>query len=201
MSLFDEESFEDLLGETHNDEESADDLLASTDENAKTSDAEPVPEAEAAKDDQRIRDLEEQLRVLTEAQARSGIKTPEEKDKDHRVALRETAAVLSAKEQLEPVSEDDDVITIHVLDTGLTFADRVWSYGQTIQFKRGGLAYSDTVDRTGKSWLDDISPEAQLQRFHKIIVGSGPYTGPEFKDELTESDKQRGNAAPIITVH
>lgn len=149
----------------------------------------------------RIRELEAQLAEMAEAAAKVVEKTPEQKTAEHRAAVAATAAVFAAPEAFEQVADGDDVITLHILDSGFTFGDRVWNYGQTVQFKRDGRAYKDTIDRNGDTWLSDLSPQAQIKRFGKIKVGLGPWPGPEFTDELAKQDARRGTAAPIININ
>lgn len=149
----------------------------------------------------RIRELEETIARLSAAQAAAPAEPdPATKERQHREALAKTQTVLNSGESFETVSEDDDVITLHILDTGITFAGKVWNYGQNVQIKRGGEAYKGTVDRNGNSWLDDLSPEAQKARFKRIVVGEGLYSGPEFKDAIAAEDARRGTAAPVVRI-
>lgn len=152
----------------------------------------------------RIRELEAKIEALAAVAAAAPpaevVKTPEQKEAEHRQAVTANAAALSAREAFEDNIDDADTITIHILESGFTFADRVWNFGQNVQIKRGGKAYQDTVDRDGNSWLDDLSVAAQRRRFRKIVVGEGLYDGPEFNDAIAAADKGRGNKAPVITI-
>ena len=156
------------------------------------------PEGADTPEQIRIRELEAQIAAFAAVPVE---KSETVKNLEHTLALRANSAALSAHETLEEVIEDDpNVIMIHVLDTGISFADRVWNYGQSVGFKRGGKAYQDTVDRNGVSWLDDLSAKAQYARFGKIVIGVGPYYGPAFNDEIERLDEKRKLAAPVINI-
>jgi hypothetical protein len=128
-------------------------------------------------------------------------KTEAQKALEHNKAVAATHAVLNAPEAYEQADGDDeDFIVFHVLESGLTFLDKVWWIGQTIRVKRDGVAYKNTVDRAGESWLDDLSVGAQYRRFGKQVVALGPWTGPDFNDEVSKQDATRGTAAPLVTV-
>jgi hypothetical protein len=145
----------------------------------------------------RIRALEEQL-AAAEKKVSLAEKSAEEKAQEHRKAVAVTGSFNNAPDRYEAVNEDDDYIVFHILESGFTFADRVWWVGQTIKIKKDGKAYQETLDRNGDTWLADISPEAQMARWNKIVLGQGPWTGPEFNDEVSKQDAKRGDAAPLI---
>lgn len=190
MPKAEEGSFDDLL----------DDLPSEKEKSAVQSlkdEGEPTETPEQA----RIRELEARLAALSTPSVEPVEKTREQKEEEHRIAVRETAKFLNAEESLEEVTEDDDSITIHFVETGLTFAGNVWQIGQTVQVKRGGTAYELSKDRhTGVSWLEDLSPEAQRKRWGKVFVGAGLWTGPEFNDELAVADAKRGTAVPVVRI-
>lgn len=150
----------------------------------------------------RIRALEAQIAEFSsEVKAKSEVpeKTPAEKEREHRQALIATKSFNAATESYETISDDDsDLIVLHILDSGFTFASKVWWVGQTVKIKRGGKAYEATVDRDGDSWLDDLSPEAQYGRWGKQVVGIGPWIGKPFNDEVSKLDAFRQGAAPVV---
>lgn len=149
----------------------------------------------------RIRELEAKIAAL-EATPAPALKTEEEKNREHRAAIAANTAALSAPEAFEEAEmSDPSTISFHILDTGFTFADRVWNFGQNVSIKRGGRAYQDTIDRDGKSWLDDLSRSAQFARFRKIVIGEGFWDGPAFNDAVSKLDAKRGSAAPVVTIN
>lgn len=138
------------------------------------------------------------LKELSSTSATSE-KTDAQKSQEH-------AQARAANDQFEKAAptfeteESDDSIVVHLLEDGLTFADRVWYAGQTVRFNKQGRAYQDTLDRYGNSWLNDLSPSAQRKRFGKVFFGEGPYDGPAFDDEVSRMDANRGTAAPVVSV-
>lgn len=111
----------------------------------------PKPERELTPEQRRIRELEDLL-----ARER-GRKEPDE--------------------ELERPG-DGETIVIHFLEDGATAAGRVWVRGQELEFDPNGQAYADTVDRTGRSWLDLRFDEgAQMERWGKVMFRNGPWPG------------------------
>lgn len=178
------DTLDDLLGNPPTDEEKAAVALSKTG-------GEPTITPEQA----RIAELEAQIAAL-QAPAEGEEKSAEQKAKEHAAALAATKRFDSAQEVFDTTSGDDDIV-IHILRDGATFAGRVWYLGQTVRFPRGGSAYEETRDRNGVSWLDDLSDEAQIRRYGKLLFGVGPWTGPAFNDALAEEDRKRGDAVPV----
>lgn len=178
------DTLDDLLGTPPTDEEKAAVALSKTG-------GEPAITPEQA----RIAELEARIAELSAERE----KTPEDKAKEHAAALAANSRFDSAEERFDTASGDDDIV-IHILRDGVTFASRVWYLGQTIRFPRSGAAYQDTLDRNGKSWLDDLSEETQIRRYGKVLFGVGPWRGKAFNDALSAEDQKRGDAAPVINL-
>lgn len=122
--------------------------------------AEPVADTELSPEQRRIKDLEDQL------------------------------ALVSGKKDIEPVAEpisvpgDGKNIIIHFLEDGLTALGKVWYRGEELEFEVGSQAYKDTFNRRGQTWLDLRFDEfAQADRFDgKIMFRNGPWPGKTYLD-------------------
>lgn len=126
--------------------------------------ARPVPETELSPEQLRIRQLEDQL-----ARER-GAKDPEG--------------------ELVAADKDGENILIHFLEDGFTALGQVWLRGQELEFTVGSPAYKDTLDRTGRSWLDGRKNEFdQVDKFGKIMFRSGPWPGKSYRDATFEALK------------
>jgi hypothetical protein len=148
----------------------------------------------------RIRELEAKLNAFAEKE-KLAEKSADEKEKEHRAAVSATSSFNAAADSFEEVKEGDpDVITFHILESGLTFAGKVWWIGQTVNIKRGGKVWQESLDRNGNTWLADLSPAAQYKQFRKQVVGIGPWPGPAFDDAISKQDATRGNAAPVVNL-
>lgn len=195
MPSVEDGSFDDLLGDP-----------VSTKEKADLADLKDGGEPSETPEQLRIRELENQIAkfsALAEEKAAAEAKSPQEKEIEHRKAIQATARFNSSQESFEAVEDDDpDLIVFHVLQSGFTFAGKVWWVGQTVKVKRGGLAYEATVDRNGASFLDDLSPATQRARYNgKIVLGEGPWTGPSFNDGVSKLDAFRKDAAPVVIIN
>ncbi len=148
----------------------------------------------------RIRELEAKLAAAEAAAAApKEEKTREEKQLEHNQALALTRDVLSAEEKFEPV-DGENVIHLHVLETGITVFGRVWYSGQELTIPIDGEAYKSTFDRNGDSWLTDISPSAQIKRWGKQRFGVGPWPYAPHDDEIAAEDKRRGTRVPLTAL-
>ncbi len=120
--------------------------------------ARPVPESQLTPEQQRIRDLEDQL-------------AKERGRKDPDVEL----------ETVPPGA--GETILIHFLEDGFTALGQVWYRGQELEVAPDSGAYADTCDRHGRSWLDLRHDEfAQAERFGKVMFRVGPWPGKALAD-------------------
>lgn len=118
----------------------------------------PAPEAELTPEQKRIRDLED---LLAKERGR--------KDVDPEF-------------DTTSLGENGNVI-IHFLEDGLTALGQVWYRGQELEFAPDSRAYRDTLDRTGRSWLDLRHDEAaQSDRWGKVMFRPGPWPGKSLLD-------------------
>ncbi len=124
-----------------------------------TADTEDTPTLQDLTPDQvRIRELEDLL-----ARER-GRKDPERQVERPKVAGKGT-------------------ILIHVLHNGFTANGQVWYRGQELEFDRQSRSYTDTLDRTGASWLDLRGDDfAQVERYGEVMFRAGPWPGKAYVD-------------------
>lgn len=122
----------------------------------------PVPESELTPEQQRIRDLENQL-----AQER-GRKDPE----------------VEFDPPAKPGAADN--ILIHFLEDGITALGHIWRRGQELEFEPGSAAYRDTCDRFGRTWLELVDDEfGQVERWGKVMFRRGPWPGKDLRAAAT----------------
>ena len=76
----------------------------------------------------------------------------------------------------------------------------VWMRGQELEFKKDTPEYRDTLDRTGKSWLDLLGDDAaQMEMFGKVMFRPGPWPGAGFEvPEAQKAEEQRGRKPPRL---
>lgn len=119
----------------------------------------PVPESELTPEQQRIRDLENQL-----AQER-GRKDPE----------------VEFDPPAKPGAADN--ILIHFLEDGITALGHIWRRGQELEFEPGSAAYRDTCDRFGRTWLELVDDEfGQIDRWGRVMFRRGLWPGKSWVD-------------------
>jgi hypothetical protein len=189
--------FDDLLGDLPSAEEK-DALQNLKDEGSP--DAGTTDPAAAA----RIASLEERLEralALLEAKDEVPEKTAAEKDAEHRRAIEISRNLTSGADKYEDPSEyeEGEILEIHFLDDGITSNGRVWEKGQTVQYVIGGRAYNETKDRNGRTWLEHLSHNEQLQRWGRIRVGFGPYPLALPEDHVNPEEAKRGKRAPVLS--
>lgn len=157
----------------------------------------PIPESKLTAKQKKLRDLQDQL-------------------------ARKKAAELDADTEVEyEDAEGDDVVVLHFVADGFIAQGQMWYRGQTVAFDRNGIAYEQTKDRNGDSWVDLVDDvDAQYERYGREIFRPGPWKGkslaeapipPEIKDEAereayraalkraAEAEAKRGWAAPILS--
>jgi hypothetical protein len=134
---------------------------------------------------------------------------------------RKTADDLVTAEPAFETAQSDNVILIHIVNDGLVINSRPVYRGQEFAFEVGGVAYEQTKDKFGVSFLsiaDDI--DEQYARWGEQKIAPGPWRGKRagtltLRDapaELTVEEKQawlvdmtahlraeqqRSNAAPV----
>jgi hypothetical protein len=108
--------------------------------------------------------------------------------------LRDMLAKESGRKDLGvPVQElkqpgDGKNIVVHVLEDGFTGLGKVWYRGEEMEFEPGGMAYKDTFNRRGESWLDLRNDEfAQAERWGKVMFRNGPWPGKSYADGTWET--------------
>lgn len=119
-------------------------------------------------------------------------------------------------------AEGKETLLIHIVNDGLTINGQMTYRGQEFEFEVGGMAWNQTVDRTGFSYLslvDDI--DAQYERWGEQKFARGPWRGRRGVTEKdiprslnTEQERQqwledaraaqdaerrRGRAAPVFS--
>lgn len=93
-----------------------------------------------------------------------------------------------------------DTILLHIVEDGFTASGAVWMRGQELEFKKDTPEYRDTLDRTGKSWLDLLGDDAaQMEMFGKVMFRPGPWPGAGFEvPEAQKAEEQRGRKPPRL---
>jgi hypothetical protein len=76
-------------------------------------------------------------------------------------------------EEVEP----ERYVTIHVVEDGLTVLGEVLPRGFELRLDRESSGWQATVDRNGKSWVDETEAE-QKRRRGKVYFRFGPWRGP-----------------------
>jgi hypothetical protein len=114
-----------------------------------------VPTEKLSPDEQKLRDLEDAL------------------------AKRKADALVAAPVEYDNSGhEGENVILIHILEDGFIFNGVTWYKGQEVEFVVGSLAYEQTKDRNGWTWLDIAGdPAAQYRKWRKQYIGLGPWPG------------------------
>lgn len=124
------------------------------------------------------------------------VKTPEEKEQEHRAALAAAAEVeKEARIPIPPIAggpgkrggDSDGELVFHVLADGFTVLGAVWYRGQEIGI-RSGSTYDDlSTDKTGHRWYE-MSDEAQMDRFGQKMFGKGPWPYSSPTDAATDDE-------------
>lgn len=83
---------------------------------------------------------------------------------------------------------DGKNIVIHILEDGMTALGKIWYRGEEMEFEPGGMAFKDTFNKRGESWLDLRNDEfAQAERWGKILFRNGPWPGKSYADGTYET--------------
>lgn len=128
--------------------------------------------------------------------------------------------ILSGGAQFEEAPKGSNVLLIHIVNDGLVINGQMTYRGQEFEFEIGGLAYRQTQDTLGRSFLelaDDI--DAQYRRWGEQKIALGPWRGkrqvgiedapsgltPEQKREWLAdmnqhlaAEDRRSKAAPVL---
>lgn len=117
---------------------------------------------------------------------------------EHQLAIQETAKLEKAVDG-EAVAVGDHKILIHFLEDGFTCSGRVWYKGQELEFDVPGLAYTDTLNTLGVSWLDMAGDDAaQMAHYGKVWFRVGPWPGNDWDDsEAAAKERARRRAVPL----
>lgn len=75
-------------------------------------------------------------------------------DETEKNRVRQTEAVLDARESRE---DDEDFFTLEFVESGLTYSQRVWKKGETV----------DVAKNRAKAWMD-LSPSEQEERWGQV---------------------------------
>lgn len=150
--------------------------------------ARPAPDVQLTADQRELRDLRDQM------------------------AKRKAAEYEAAEDQLIEAPEGADTILIHFVEDGFTAMGTSWYRGQELEFEVGGLAYQNTKDRFGQSWVDlagDV--DTQYERWGREMFRPGPWRGKKWGDtsnltdpteiadakKAAEDERKRRRAAPV----
>jgi hypothetical protein len=83
---------------------------------------------------------------------------------------------------------DGGNIVIHILEDGFTGLGKVWYRGEELEFEPNSMAYKDTFNNRGQSWLDLRKNEfAQAERWGKVMFRDGPWPGKGYADGTWET--------------
>jgi hypothetical protein len=94
----------------------------------------------------------------------------------------------------DPATAKGEVVQIHILNDGFTAFAKIWYQGETISVERGSPEWQQTVDKTGRSWLD-MSVEEQLARYDGVQqFGFGPWPG---QPAMTQEEYEKAIAAAL----
>lgn len=147
-----------------------------------------VPTSKLSPEQQRIRELEDQLTRKLAAEAES------------------------AAPRYDTTPAKGETILLHFLVDGFTAAGVIWYRGQEVEFVVGSEAYKQQFDRNGKSWLDLLDdPSGQYKRYGQQYYARGPWPGRAWDDDsnlspeeaaaakvAAEAERRRGRRAPLI---
>lgn len=126
--------------------------------------------------------------------------TPDAELTEKQLAIREAKDALAKKRALEneqaaqtyETASSANVVIIHILEDGFTVNGEICYRGRELHFDRDGMAYKQTLDRNGVSWLDLADDtDAQFERWGSMKFASGPWRGRRF-DQLTLKDLPEG---------
>lgn len=181
-----------------------DDLLA--DEPVAEAVEEAAPVEEETPEQRRIRELEALVAAPEPVYADDDDAplTPEQiriQELEDQLAQKQAAMLERAPAQYDTGAGGEKIL-IHVLQDGFIAQGEVWYRGQELEFDRNGIAYKQTKDRNGNSWVDlagDV--QAQYDKWGKQYLGEGPFRGlrtEKFEDEIAQSDLRRKRAVPLI---
>jgi hypothetical protein len=131
----------------------------------------PKPESELTPEQKQIRELQDQL-----ARARG-------------------KNIENAEEVFEENVEGG--ILVHFLEDGLTSNGRTFYRGQEVTF--GKVAYEETKDRFGQSWLT-MSEDEQYARWGTVKFRRGPWPGKRSYEEENLKNVSISETAPIVNL-
>jgi hypothetical protein len=120
------------------------------------------------------------------------------REMEDQLAARTSNALASA-EPVYDTADGENKILIHFLADGFTAQGQTWLTGQEIEFVVGSVAYEQTKDRFGNSWLDAADDEGeQYRKYGKVMFRRGPWRGARYDDIIATEDQRRGRAAPVL---
>lgn len=123
-------------------------------------------------------------------------KTPEQRDREHRDAMRAAAeAEREARQPIPPVAgkpgtrggDVDGELVFHVLHDGFTVLGAVWYRGQEIGIKNGSAYDQLSRDIAGHAWYE-MTPETQMDRFGRVMFAVGPWPYSDPTEVMTDDD-------------
>lgn len=149
----------------------------------------PLPDSQLDEEQRRIRELEDRL------------------------AQRHAQAVEASEPQyIAPSQNTGEILHIHFLEDGLLVNGVTTYRGQEMKFEIGGLAYQQTKNRLGESFLDLVDDiGGQWARWGKQYIGRGPWRGepwgavsqitdPQARadaEAAARQEQRRAAAAPV----
>lgn len=120
----------------------------------------PIPEADLTPEQKRIRELEHQLAIVS-------AKKLEESEPDLPIPSGNPPAA--------------GTVQLHFVADGFTAFGKVWLTNERLEIPIPGKYYTDTLDRNGVSWLDDlmdengkISEQRQFDKWGTVYFREGP---------------------------
>lgn len=112
--------------------------------------------------------------------------------------LAEMAGAAPAASAPAVTRKDGEKILIHVREDGFTANGRVWYRGQELEFEVGSEPYKDTLDRSGRSWLE-LDENSQYKQYGRVMFGFGPWPGGQYENQRAlEAERLRGRTPPTI---
>jgi hypothetical protein len=132
----------------------------------------PLPETQLDEEQRQIRELEDAL------------------------AKRNAEAIVNTEPSYVKPTGKGEIIYLHFLKDGLLVNGTTTYKGQEMEFEVGSVAYKQTQNRNGESFLDILDDvDAQFDRWGEQYIARGPWRGRAWGDTSKMTDPQQIEAA------